>query len=121
MLSYGWALVLARRHQTTVGPALHPLAAVSGGREKTSLAQSLDDVEYFECELPPVFLSLELPERDFQEWMDAYWAKDIQKLFRRERPFSTTNVVRNKTGRRSERRSIGRLHLVGAFLEVRTT
>lgn len=34
--------------------------------------------------LPPFFLSQEQPERDFQEWMDAYWAKDIQKLFRPE-------------------------------------
>jgi len=24
--------------------------------------------------LPPFFLAEELPERDFQEWMDAYWA-----------------------------------------------
>jgi len=32
--------------------------------------------------LPPFFLSDALPERDFQEWMDAYWAKDIQELFR---------------------------------------
>lgn len=35
--------------------------------------------------LPPFYLSRELPERDFQEWMDAYWAKDIQELFRLER------------------------------------
>jgi hypothetical protein len=35
--------------------------------------------------LPPFFLPKELPERDFQEWMDAYWAKDIQELFRLER------------------------------------
>jgi len=35
--------------------------------------------------LPPFFLSSELPERDFQEWMDAYWAKDILELFRLER------------------------------------
>ena len=35
--------------------------------------------------LPPFFLSPEPPERDFQEWMDAYWAKDIQELFRLER------------------------------------
>jgi predicted AAA+ superfamily ATPase len=35
--------------------------------------------------LPPYFLSPELPEREFQEWMDAYWAKDIQELFRLER------------------------------------
>jgi predicted AAA+ superfamily ATPase len=32
--------------------------------------------------LPPFFLSDTLPERDFQEWTDAYWAKDIQELFR---------------------------------------
>lgn len=38
--------------------------------------------------LPPFFLSEELPERDFQEWIDAYWAKDIQELFRLERHYS---------------------------------
>jgi hypothetical protein len=35
--------------------------------------------------LPPFFLADEPPERDFQEWMDAYWAKDVQELFRLER------------------------------------
>ncbi len=35
--------------------------------------------------LPPFFLEKTLPERDFQEWMDSYWAKDIQDLFRLER------------------------------------
>lgn len=35
--------------------------------------------------LPPFFLEKQLPERDFQEWMDSYWAKDIQELFRLER------------------------------------
>lgn len=35
--------------------------------------------------LPPFYLASELPERDFQEWMDAYWAKDVQELFRLER------------------------------------
>lgn len=34
--------------------------------------------------LPPFFLSKRLPERDFQEWMDDYWSKDIQELFRLE-------------------------------------
>jgi len=34
--------------------------------------------------LPPFFLSTRFKERDFQEWMDAYWAKDIQELFRLE-------------------------------------
>ena len=38
--------------------------------------------------LPPFFLSKVLPEREFQEWMDAYWAKDIQELFRLERRYS---------------------------------
>jgi len=38
--------------------------------------------------LPPFFLAEELPERDFQEWIDAYWAKDIQELFRLERRHS---------------------------------
>jgi predicted AAA+ superfamily ATPase len=35
--------------------------------------------------LPPFFLAEEVPEREFQEWVDAYWAKDIQELFRLER------------------------------------
>ena len=35
--------------------------------------------------LPPFFLAEASPSRDFQEWMDAYWAKDILELFRLER------------------------------------
>ena len=35
--------------------------------------------------LPPFFLAPRVPEQDFQEWMDAYWAKDILELFRLER------------------------------------
>jgi predicted AAA+ superfamily ATPase len=38
--------------------------------------------------LPPFFLAEEPLERDFQEWMEAYWAKDIQELFRLERRHS---------------------------------
>ncbi len=38
--------------------------------------------------LPPLFLADELPEHDFQDWVDAYWAKDIQELFRLERRWS---------------------------------
>lgn len=38
--------------------------------------------------LPPFFLSKTIPEKDFQEWMDAFWAKDIQELFRLERRHS---------------------------------
>jgi predicted AAA+ superfamily ATPase len=35
--------------------------------------------------LPGFFLSPELPEREYEEWMDSFWAKDIQELFRLER------------------------------------
>lgn len=40
--------------------------------------------------LPPFFLAPTRPERDFQEWLDAYWAKDVQELFRLEKraPFA---------------------------------
>ncbi len=38
--------------------------------------------------LPPFFLADRLPEGDFQEWFDAFWAKDIQELFRLERRHS---------------------------------
>jgi hypothetical protein len=43
--------------------------------------------------LPPFFLAGELPERDFQEWMDAFWAKDILELFRLERRQSFQRFV----------------------------
>jgi uncharacterized protein len=35
--------------------------------------------------LPPFVLAADLPQRDFQEWLDAYWAKDVLELFRLER------------------------------------
>ncbi len=35
--------------------------------------------------LPPFYLANPAEERDFQEWLDAYWAKDILELFRLER------------------------------------
>lgn len=38
--------------------------------------------------LPPFYLLSQLPEKDFQEWIDAYWAKDIQTLFRLEKRHS---------------------------------
>lgn len=43
--------------------------------------------------LPPFFLAEDLPERDFQEWVDSYWAKDIQELFRLERRASFARFV----------------------------
>ncbi|MBI2316172.1 MAG: ATP-binding protein [Betaproteobacteria bacterium] len=38
--------------------------------------------------LPPFFLAPEMPEREVQEWVDSYWAKDILELFRLERRHS---------------------------------
>jgi predicted AAA+ superfamily ATPase len=43
--------------------------------------------------LPPVFLAKDYPSRDFQEWMDAYWAKDILELFRLERRHSFVKLA----------------------------
>lgn len=43
--------------------------------------------------LPPFFMADQLPEKDFQEWVDAYWAKDIQELFRLERRYSFQKFV----------------------------
>jgi predicted AAA+ superfamily ATPase len=43
--------------------------------------------------LPPFFLSEEYPEREFQDWVDSYWAKDIQELFRLERHASFQRFI----------------------------
>lgn len=43
--------------------------------------------------LPPFFLAPKLPERDFQEWLDAFWAKDVLELFRLERRHSFQRLV----------------------------
>lgn len=38
--------------------------------------------------LPPFFMLKEFPEKDFSEWLDSYWAKDVQSLFRLEKKYS---------------------------------
>ena len=38
--------------------------------------------------LPPFFLDKNYPDWQFQEWLDSFWAKDIQELFRLEKRFS---------------------------------
>jgi hypothetical protein len=43
--------------------------------------------------LPPFFLAGEAPEREVQEWVDSYWAKDILELFRLERRHSFQRFV----------------------------
>ncbi len=43
--------------------------------------------------LPPFLLEPSPPESDFQSWLDDYWAKDIQELFRLERRQSFLHFV----------------------------
>lgn len=43
--------------------------------------------------LPPFFLCDSPPEHDFEEWMDDYWAKDIQELFSLEKKDSFQKFV----------------------------
>jgi len=43
--------------------------------------------------LPPFFLAKDYPEKDFQEWFDGYWAKDLQELFRLERRSSFQKLM----------------------------
>jgi uncharacterized protein len=43
--------------------------------------------------LPAFFLSRELPELEYQEWMASYWSRDIQELFRLERRSAFLKLV----------------------------
>lgn len=38
--------------------------------------------------LPPYFLNKHVSEKHFSEWLEAYWAKDIQELFKVQKRFS---------------------------------
>lgn len=43
--------------------------------------------------LPPFYLAEAVPERGFQDWIDSYWARDIQELFRVGRRWSFLRFV----------------------------
>ena len=43
--------------------------------------------------LPPFLLAASFPAADFQEWIDAFWARDIQELFRLERRSSFQKLM----------------------------
>jgi predicted AAA+ superfamily ATPase len=58
------------------------------GRDLTDFGAKALPHRFLHGGLPPFFLADELPERDFQDWIDAYWAKDVQELFRLERRWS---------------------------------
>ena len=64
------------------------------------IGQDLEDFEKMDLPhrllrggMPSFFLESKLPERDFQEWMDAFWAKDIQELFRLERRYAFQRFI----------------------------
>lgn len=81
---------------STLGASAKSRDTLAGRKEELWLTpMTMADLEDFGAKdllhrllrggLPAFFLENQLPERDFQEWMDAYWAKDIQELFRLER------------------------------------
>lgn len=43
--------------------------------------------------LPSFFLSDHLPEHEFHEWMDSFWSREIQELFRLERRSAFLKLV----------------------------
>ena len=43
--------------------------------------------------LPPFYGATEVPERGFQDWIDSYWARDIQEHFRLQRRWSFLRFV----------------------------
>ena len=84
---------------STLGASAKFRDTLSGRKEEIWLtpmiASDLEDFgrldlnhRLFRGGLPPFFLAEKLPERDFQEWMDAYWSKDVEELFRLERRHS---------------------------------
>lgn len=89
---------------STLGASLKFKDTLSGRKKEIWLTPAMsEDVEQFNIKdlkgrllrggLPPFLLSQELPEADFQEWMDAFWAKDIQELFRLERKYSFQKFI----------------------------
>ncbi len=89
---------------STLGASLKFKDTLSGRKKEIWLTPAIDeDLVNFKIKdlkhrllrggLPPFLLSEDFPEADFQEWMDAYWSKDIQELFRLERKYSFQKFV----------------------------
>lgn len=66
-----------RKRHLHLPPVLYSeLEPFNGGDIKTRLLHG---------GLPENLLAKSFPEKDFTEWLDAYWARDIQELFRLEK------------------------------------
>ncbi len=84
---------------STLGASTRLRDNLAGRKEDVWLTpMALDDMGYFSNPslghrflrggLPPFFMAETLPEREYQDWFDAFWAKDILELFRLERRHS---------------------------------
>lgn len=65
-----------KRHLHLPPVLFRELDAFNGGDLRTRLLHG---------GLPENLLATSFPEKDFTEWLDAYWARDIQELFRLEK------------------------------------
>jgi len=65
-----------RKRQLHLAPVLFSELEVFGADLKTRM---------YHGGLPENLISEGFPEKDFVEWMDAFWARDIQELFRLEK------------------------------------
>jgi predicted AAA+ superfamily ATPase len=72
-----------RKEEVWLTPMIEADRAAAGGTMTDRLGRG---------GLPPFFLG-EASEREAQEWLDAYWAKDVQELFRLERRASFVRFV----------------------------
>jgi predicted AAA+ superfamily ATPase len=72
-----------RKEEVWLTPMIEPDRRSAGGSMQDRLARG---------GLPGSYLG-DVSERDVQEWLDSYWAKDIQELFRLERRSSFARFV----------------------------
>lgn len=54
-------------------------------RDMESFGNKGWDHRFLRGGLPGFYCSDDYPEKDYQEWLDAFWAKDIQELYRLEK------------------------------------
>jgi len=75
------------------GPQSGVVADTAMSRDLESLHIQKLEHRFYRGGLPPFLLADQPAEGDFQEWMDSYWAKDIQELFRLDRRRSFLTFV----------------------------
>jgi predicted AAA+ superfamily ATPase len=89
-----------RKRQLHLPPVLYSELGLFGADLKTRM---------FHGGLPENLLSAGFPEKDYSEWMDAYWARDIQELFRLEKRSAFMRLLElllTQSGRQCELNSL---------------